>query len=193
MWCFLGNGDPQTSDKSAITLIQKHVENINVLFKQMRLTQVELGVVALLIGYMAFFTNPPPSHLADFLATPVGKIIGLVGILYVAVYHSLIVGVFLAIAYIMTAGPITEYLDPKEQAPKKEAPPAQPTSKGVPSPEVAGALASLLKGQMGPAFKGDNRLPTASQKKGLPTPAAPKTATPPKPTPPKTVETFASF
>jgi len=157
----------------------------------MRLTQTELGVVALLIGYMAFFTSPPPSHISDFLSTPVGKIIGLVGILYVAVYQSLIIGVFLAIAYIMTAGPVTEYLDPKDQTPKKEA--SQPTSKGVPPPEVKSALSSLLKAQTGPAFKGDNRLPTSSQKKGLPTASAPKTAAPPKPTPPKAVEHFASF
>jgi hypothetical protein len=162
----------------------------------MRLSQVELGIVALLIGYMAFFTSPPPSHIADFLSTPVGKIIGLVGILFVTVYKSLIVGVFLALAYIMTAGPVTEYMDPKEQKPKKEDPPAQPTSKGVAPPELSGALATLMKAQTGPAFKGDNRLPTAAQKKGLPTTAAPKTAAPPKPSmslSQKTVETFASF
>jgi hypothetical protein len=158
----------------------------------MRLTQVELGITALLIGYMAFFTSPPPRHLSDFLSTPVGKIIGLVGVLFVTVYHSLIVGVFLALAYIMTAGPVTEYLDPKEQAPKKEDA-TQPTSKGVSPPEVKSALSTLLKAQTGPAFKGDNRLPTAAQKKGLPTAAAPKTATPPKPSASTTIETFASF
>jgi hypothetical protein len=158
----------------------------------MRLSQVELGVVALLIGYMAFFTSPPPRHISDFLSSPVGKIIGLVGILYVTVYNSLIIGVFLAIADIMTAGPITEYLDPKEQSPKKEEP-AQPTSKGVAPPEVKSALSTLLKAQTGPAFKGDNRLPTAAQKKGLPTAGAPKTATPPKPSASATIETFASF
>lgn len=158
----------------------------------MRLSQIELGIVALLIGYMAFFTSPPPSHISDFLSTPVGKIIGLVGILFVTVYKSLIVGVFLALAYIMTSGSVTEYLDPKEQTPKKEDPP-QPTSKGVAPPEMKSVLDSLLKAQTGPAFKGDNRLPTAAQKKGLPTTAAPKTATPPKASAPKTVETFASF
>jgi cell division protein FtsN len=158
----------------------------------MKLTQAELGVVALIIGYIAFFTHPPPSHIADFLSTPVGKIIGLVGVLYVAVYQSLIVGVFLAIAYIMTAGPVTEYLDPKEQAPKKEEP-AQPTSKGVPPPEVKNALSSLLKAQTGPAFKGDNRLPTAAQKKGVAAAPAPKTAAPPKPSAPTTGEHVASF
>jgi hypothetical protein len=157
----------------------------------MRLTQVELGVTALIILYIAFFTHPPPSHLADFLSTPVGKIMALLGVLFVTAYHSLIVGVFLAIAYLMTAGPVTEYLDPKEQAPKKEEP-KQPTSKGVPPPEVKSALSSLLKAQTGPAFKGDNRLPSSSQKKGVASPP-PKTAAAPKPTPPKTIETFASF
>lgn len=158
----------------------------------MRLTQKELGVIALLIGYMAFFTSPPPSHISDFLSTPVGKIMALVGILYVTVYQSLLIGVFLAIAYIMTAGQITEYLDPKEQTPKKEEP-AQPTSKGVPPPEVKNVLSELLKAQTGPAFKGDNRLGATAQKKGTAPPPAPKTAAPPKPSAPTTVEHFASF
>lgn len=158
----------------------------------MRLTQVELGVVGLIIAYIAFFTHPPPSHLADFLSTPVGKIIALVGVLYVTVYQSLVVGVFLAIAYIMSAGSMTEYLDPTEQTPKKEEP-AQPTSKGVPPPEIKSALASLLKAQTGPAFKGDNRLSTTAQKKGVASAPAPKSAAPPKASPPKAVEHFASF
>ena len=158
----------------------------------MRLTQAELGVVGLIIAYIAFFTHPPPSHIADFLSTPVGKIIALVGVLYVTVYQSLVVGVFLAIAYIMSAGAVTEYLDPTEQSPKKEEP-AQPTSKGVPPPEIKSALASLLKAQTGPAFKGDNRLSTTSQKKGVASAPAPKSATPPKASPPKAVEHFASF
>lgn len=159
----------------------------------MRLTQTELGVVILVIGYIAFFTHPPPSHLSDFLSTPVGKIIGLVGVLYVTVYQSLIVGVFLAIAYIMTAGVVTEYLDPKEQTPSEKKEPEQPKSKGVPPPEVKNMVSSLLKAQTGPAFKGDNRLPTSSQKKGTASAPPPKTATPPKPSAPETVEHFASF
>ena len=158
----------------------------------MRVTQVELGVLALIIGYIAFFTSPPPSHFSDFISTPVGKVISLVGILYVTVYQSLIIGVFLAIAYLMSAGPVTEYLDPKEQSPKKEEP-KQPTSKGVPPPEVKNVLSSLLKAQTGPAFKGDNRLASASQKKGTAPAPAPKTTAPPKPSASATVEHFASF
>ena len=159
----------------------------------MRLTQKELGVVALIIGYIAFFTHPPPSHIADFLSTPVGKIIGLVGILYVTVYQSLVVGVFFALAYIMSAGVMTEYLDPKEQTPtdKKEEP-KQPTSKGVPPPELKNALSSLLKAQTGPVAKGD-RLKTTVQKKGTPPPVAPKSAAPVKAHESFGVEHFASF
>ena len=157
----------------------------------MRLTQLEIGAVVLIIGYIAFFTHPPPAHLADFLSTPVGKILALVGILYVTSYHSLIVGVFLVVAYIMSIGPITEYLDPKEQTPKKEA--EQPKSKGVSPPEVKSALSELIKAQTGPAFKGDNRLPTAGQKKGTAAAPVAKSVTPPKPSAPTTVEHFASF
>jgi len=156
----------------------------------MRVTQVELVIVALLIGYVAFYTHPAPKHLQDFLSTPVGNVIALGGILYVTVYHSLVVGVFVAIAYIMTVNAVTEYLDPNEQKP---ADPEQPKSTGVSPPEVNGALKALLKGTNKPAFKGDNRLPQTAQKKGTaPVHSTPPVA-PPKASPPKTVETFASF
>jgi hypothetical protein len=155
----------------------------------MRVTQVELVIVALLIGYVAFYTHPAPRHLQDFLSTPVGNVIALGGILYVTVYQSLVVGVFVAIAYIMTVNAVTEYLDPKEQTPT----PPQPKSAGVAPPEVNGALKALLKGTNKPAFKGDNRLPQVTQKKGTaPLHSTPPVA-PPKASPPKTVETFASF
>jgi hypothetical protein len=154
----------------------------------MRVTQVELAIVALLIGYVAFYTHPAPRHLQDFLSTPVGNVIALGGILFVTVYQSLVVGVFLAIAYIMTVNAVTEYLDPKEQKPD----PQQPKSAGVAPPEVNGALKALLKGSNMPAFKG-GRLPQVSQKKGTPSIKSTPPVTPPKASPPKTVETFASF
>jgi hypothetical protein len=156
----------------------------------MRVTQVELVIVALLIGYVAFYTHPAPRHLQDFLTTPVGNVVALGGILFVTVYHSLVVGVFLAIAYIMTVNAVTEYLDPKEQTPT---PPEQPKSAGVAPPEVNGALKALLKGTNKPAFKGDNRLPQAAQKKGTPPLHSTPPVAPPKASPPKTIETFASF
>lgn len=151
----------------------------------MRLTQAELGVVALLIAYIAFGTHPAPSHFVDFLSTSVGKIFMLVVVLYVTVYQSLIVGVFLALAFVLSVQQVTEYLDPKEQTPIKE-PPKQPTASGVPPPAVMGALASMLK-------KGDTRLPQASQKKGTPTTKPPVNMPAVKPATKAGVETFASF
>jgi hypothetical protein len=149
----------------------------------MRLTQIELGLVILIIAYVAFFTHPPPSHFTDLLSTPVGHAVALLGILYVTVYKSLIVGVFLGVAYVMTAKNVTEYLDPKEQTPKKEEP-KQPVVSMQPSPAVKGILGSMMKGDM--------RLPMESQKKGTPI-TKPKESTPVKGSAPKTVETFASF
>jgi hypothetical protein len=156
-------------------------KNINILFKQMRLSQIELILVGLIIAYVAFFSTPPPSHIKDFLSSPVGKVLGLLGVLYVTVYQSLIVGVFLAIAFAMTATSVTEYLDEKDQSPKDEK--KQPTSSGVPPPALTGALASLLK-------KGDTRLP---QKTGKSDTTKPSSTSSVKATPPSKIEHFASF
>jgi hypothetical protein len=149
----------------------------------MRVSKPELAIVALLIGYVAFFTHPPPKHLQDFLASPVGNIISLVGILFVAVYKSLIVGVFLAIAYVMTVNSVTEYLDEKEQAPAKKL-----TSNGVPNPAVSAALKDLLKPN---ASKGDTITPISTKRGGPPVPKPAATAQP-KPKQPATHEHFAS-
>lgn len=156
----------------------------------MRVTEVELGIVALLIGYVAFYTHPVPRHLQDFLSSPVGTVAALCGILAVTVYKSLIVGVFLAIAFVMSVNTVTEYMDPKEQAPT---PPAQPKSAGVATPEMAGALKNLLAGVGKPAFKGDSRLPTVAQKKGSPPVTSTPSVAPPKSSNPKSLEHFASF
>jgi hypothetical protein len=158
----------------------------------MRVSGIELGVVALLIGYIAFYTHPAPRHIQDFLSSPVGTVIALCGILAVTVYKSLIVGVFLAIAFIMTVNSVTEYMDPKEQT-AKVTEPDQPKSAGVAQPEMAGALKSLLAGVGKPAFKGDNRLPAVAQKKGSPAVSSTPSVVPPKSSPPKSVEHFASF
>ena len=88
----------------------------------MKLSQTELVVVGLLIAYIAFFSHPPPSHIKDFLSSPVGHAVFLLGIVYITVYKSLIIGIFAGIAYVMTAANTTEYLDAKEQKPKAEKP-----------------------------------------------------------------------
>jgi hypothetical protein len=152
----------------------------------MRLNQKELILIAVIIGYIAFFTHPPPSHITNLLESPIGHVVALLGILYVTVYQSLIVGVFLGIAYIMTTPKVTEYMDEKQQTPT---PPAQPKSTGVPPPAVTGVVGSSMK------KKGDTRLPQAQGKSNTVKPTEvmpPKPASPP-PTAKSGVENFASF
>ena len=155
----------------------------------MKLSRIEMGLVALIIAYIAFFTHPAPPHLVNLLETPVGHAIALLGVLYVTVYQSFIVGIFLGIAYIMTAKNVTEYMDEKEQTPEpKKEEKKQPTSSGVPPPAVTGAVKSMVS-------KGDTRLPQAQGKSNTTKPmttSAPKPATPP-PTAKSGVENFASF
>uniref|UniRef100_A0A6C0CHB6 Uncharacterized protein n=1 Tax=viral metagenome TaxID=1070528 RepID=A0A6C0CHB6_9ZZZZ len=86
----------------------------------MRLSTPELVSVGLLIVYVAFFTHPAPQFIKTVLSSPVGHAVALLAILYVTVYKSLITGVFLAIAYLMTASSVTEHLDPKHQTPEKK-------------------------------------------------------------------------
>lgn len=76
----------------------------------MKLQRNELIVIVLIIVYIAFFTHPPPSHISNLLESPVGHMVMLLGILYVITYQSLIVGIFLGIAYIMTSSNIIEHL-----------------------------------------------------------------------------------
>jgi len=154
----------------------------------MRVSSVELASVALIIGYVAFYTHPVPRHLQDFLSSPVGVILALGAIFAVTVYKSLIVGVFLAVAFIMSVNGVTEYMENKTPETKEEKP--QPKSAGVPAAPMSGVLKSMQKG---PAFKGDTKLPQMGQKKGTPAlhstpPSAKVTASAPK-----TIEKFASF
>jgi hypothetical protein len=149
----------------------------------MRLTQFELLGVAAVIVYIAFFSRPVPSVVQTVFSNPVGQAATLLAILYVAAHQSMILGVFLGIAFLVSSGVQTEYLDPKEQAPKKETP--QPKAAGVPPPAVTGMLNSILSKK-----KGDTRLPQAQGKSVTEKPAG---VVPPKPTLPTKTEHFASF
>jgi hypothetical protein len=137
----------------------------------MKLSSPEVITVVITIVYIAFFTRPPPHQLTFLLQTPVGHGLALLGIMYVTAYQSLLIGIFLGLAYIMTVKRITEYLDEEEQTP----PPAQPKSEGVPPP--------VMKSVVG-------RLPS---KAGKSVTEKPKSTTAPKPAAHKQVEHFASF
>lgn len=145
----------------------------------MKLSQVELVSVGLIILYVAFFSHPPPSHIKDFLSSPVGHAVFLAAVLYVTVYKSLIVGVFLGIAYVMTAASTTEYLDEKEQKPKDK---EQPKSAGVPAATMS------LKDILGKLEKGDSLAHKAVAGKSETAP--PPAVSAPKPAAPKTSGTL---
>lgn len=148
----------------------------------MKLSSIELGGVAALIVYIAFFSHPPPSVVATLLSTPIGHGIVLLGILYTAVYQSKILALFLGIAYTMSSSKTLEYLDPKEQKPT----PPQPKANGIPPAAISGMLAAMTGKK-----KGDVRLPQSHGKAAHP--AKPVAPTHPKPSPPAKVENFSSF
>ena len=109
----------------------------------MKLSQTELVVVGLLIAYVAFFSHPPPAHIRDLLSSPVGHAILLLGIVYLVVYKSLIIGIFAGIAYVMTAANTTEYLEEDEQKATTTTPPAAPAVPAAPASSKA--LTDILK------------------------------------------------
>jgi len=119
----------------------------------MRLSQTEMILVGLLIVYLAFFSNPPPSFVTSVLNNPVGKVLALLGVVYVTVYQSLIVGVFGALAFMMSVSSMTEYMD---SPPKKPEEKKQPSSNMNSMAETKDIIKSMMK-------KGD-KLPTAQGK-----------------------------
>jgi len=147
----------------------------------MKLSSVELGSVALLIVYVAFFTHPPPSIIKSILSSPIGNGVVLMGLLYVATYYSQIIGLFLGIAYVMSSTSTLEYLDPKEQKPTTP----QPKANGIPPAAISGMLAAMTGKK-----KGDARLPQSHGKASHTKPTTPAHA---KPAAPSKIENFSSF
>jgi hypothetical protein len=112
-------------------------------------------ITAAIIIYVAFFTNPTPRFISQILESAVGKLVILVGIVFVAMRKPLI-GLFLGIAFIISTYPAFEFLDEKEQKPEKEK--EQPKS-GAPKVDMAqiGKLAQMIgkgKGEKLPTAKG---------------------------------------
>jgi len=144
----------------------------------MKPSSIELAGVGLLIVYIAFFTHPPPSLVASVLSNPIGNGVVLLGILYLAMCSSMIVGVFLGIAYVMSSTKTLEYLDPKEQSP-------QPKAAGIPPAAITGMLAKMTGSK-----KGDVRLPQSHGKASNKKPSEPVQ---PKPAAPVKIENFSVF
>ena len=68
----------------------------------MKIAQTELLIVGCIIVYVAFFAHPPPAFVKLLLSSPVGHAVLLAGILYVVLYQSVIVAIFLGIAYVVS-------------------------------------------------------------------------------------------
>ena len=141
---------------------------------------IDYLVIGGLILYITFFTHPPPKFVSIVLASPVGQVLVLLGV--VAVFtKSPLIGLLCGVAYLVSSYPVLEHLDASEQGPKKP----QPKS-GAPKPDMAqiGKLASMLSGKGG-------KLP---QEKGKDVKAPPPPTTTVKPhTDPKVTEKFSLF
>ena len=149
----------------------------------MRLTMMEMILVGLLIVYLAFFSSPPPDFVKSALESSIGKVVALVGVLYVTVYQSLIVGVFLAVAFMMSVSKMTEYMENPKKEEKK-----QPSSNMGSMAEAKDIIKSMMQ-------KGD-KLPSVQGKSVTAPPPPhpqPKPAVPVPPHGKVGIEQFASF
>jgi len=145
----------------------------------MKITPQYLAIAGIIV-YIAFFTHPPPKFISQVLASPVGQVLVLLGVV-AAFMKSQPIGLLLGVAYLVSSFPVLEYLDASEQKPAPE----QPKS-GAPKPSMKeiGELASILKGVGG-------KLP---QEKGKDVKAPPPPTAQVKPhSDPKVTEKFSTF
>jgi hypothetical protein len=126
--------------------------------------KTEYLIVMAIIAYIAFFTNPPPSIVSGILQSSIGRALVLLLILYVISYQSLIIGIFVGIAYIISASRVTEHLSiaPKIPVPRSELGPTNPvrTNDGripVPKSEL---------GPTNPVRTNDGRIPVPKSELG---------------------------
>jgi hypothetical protein len=153
----------------------------------MKIQQFELISVGLIIVYIAFFSHPAPQFIISVLQSPVGQALVLAAIVYVSTQKSMLIGLFLGIAYLINSFPTLEYLDEKDQKPTEK---EQPDS-GAPKVDMKsiGKLASILAGPGGklPQEKGKDKTEPPPSK----TPVKPHT--PEKPSKGVTTEKFSLF
>jgi hypothetical protein len=134
----------------------------------------ELALLAGIIIYIAFFTHPPPRFVSMVLENPIGQLVVLAGVVFVATKHALI-ALFLGIAFLMSSYPNYEYMDNPKKDEKKD-------DKKLPDMAQIGKLAQMLGGKGG-------KLP---QEKGKDVKAPPPSTNTVK-ADSKTVEKFTPF
>jgi hypothetical protein len=111
----------------------------------MKLCTEEYLALGAVVIYIAFFTHPPPLFVSTIFLNPLGHVAALAGVLFVA-SKSQIVGLFVAIAYLLSTNSTLEYFD--TPAKKEEKQPEQPKASMV-SPEVVKGIVGNMLGKAG--------------------------------------------
>lgn len=108
----------------------------------MKLSNTELVSLGLLSLYMAFATHPAPQIVSDVVGNPLGLLVGLGLVVFLGMKVSLLVGLFAAMALLLSL-PGFENFEPKKEEKKPEH--KVPVAQGVPKPDLTGALGRLLQ------------------------------------------------
>jgi hypothetical protein len=111
----------------------------------MKLSSYEYLAVGLAIFYIAFFTHPPPSAVSQVFSNPLGHV-GALALVLFATSKSYIVGLFVAIAYLLSTNSTLEYFETPSKSKKEEK--NQPSSSMV-SPALAKSVLGELLGKSG--------------------------------------------
>jgi hypothetical protein len=109
----------------------------------MKLSNIELVSLGLLSLYMAFATHPAPQVVSDVVGHPVGLLVGLGLVVFLGMKVSLLVGLFAAMALLLSLRSGFENFEPKKEEKKPEH--KVPVAQGVPKPDLTGALGRLLQ------------------------------------------------
>jgi len=135
----------------------------------MKFSNSEYLALGLVVVYIAFFTHPPPHAISRVFSNPLGHVAAL-GLVLFATSKSQLVGLFVAIAYLLSTNSTLEYFDTPHKKEEKE----QPTSSMVSPAMMKGVLGDLL-GKAGKlsavAGKSETKPPPTT---GTVTPSKPK-------------------
>ena len=72
--------------------------------------QLEYGLAALLVAYIAFGTRPAPAAIVNLLANPAAQLVALGAVAYVGAMHSLLLALLMGLAFVLST-PTREYAD----------------------------------------------------------------------------------
>lgn len=108
---------------------------------------VELALIGLSVVYLSFFSWPVPRVIKDILHTGVGRLVGLLGVAYLAKEQSVALAILAAIFYVKSSYAAYHEnfevgkKDEKKPEAKKDASPPPATSGNVPASSGSSASA----------------------------------------------------